>query len=133
MMFNVVLTLHVLVCVALIAIVLVQRGRGAGLIESAAGAENLFGTKTAGFFVKATTVLAVLFFVLSIALTVLSKHRGKSIIESMPVPAAVKVTAAKEETKPEAVKVDAQATTPEVVPETSPASPASVEAASAAK
>ena len=88
MLFNLVLTLHVLVCISLIAIVLVQRGRGAGLIESAAGAENLFGTKTAGFFVKATTVLAVLFFVLSIALTILSKHRGKSVIESMPVPAA---------------------------------------------
>jgi len=110
MLFNVVLTFHVIVCISLIAIVLVQRGRGAGLIESAAGAENLFGTKTAGFFVKATTVLAVLFFVLSIVLTILSKHRGTSVLEKMAVPGVPKaVAASKEETKVDAAKAVASA------------------------
>lgn len=99
MLFNFLLVLHVIVCLALIAIVLVQRGRGAGLVESASGAESIFGTKTSDYLVKATTTLAVLFFLLSLTLAAISKQRGKSITSKMTVPSVVT-----EEMKDEAVQ-----------------------------
>lgn len=89
MLFNFLLVLHVIVCLALIAIVLIQRGRGAGLVESMSGAESIFGTKTSDYLVKATTTLAVLYFVFSLSLAALSKQRGKSITAKMAVPSVV--------------------------------------------
>ena len=59
---NLVMGIHVTVCVVLIIIILIQRGRGGGFIESFAGLESMFGTKTSAFLSKATSVLAVLFF-----------------------------------------------------------------------
>jgi len=79
MLYTFLWVVFVLVCVALIAVILVQRGRGGGLIESLAGADSLFGTKTSSFLVKTTITLATLFFVLSLALAYLSKQRGQSI------------------------------------------------------
>ena len=79
-MYNIVLTLHVLIALALIAFILVQRGRSGGLIEALGGVESIFGTKTSSFFVKATVVLAILFFLASISLAYLSKEQGKSLM-----------------------------------------------------
>jgi len=79
-MYNIVLTLHVLISLALIAFILVQRGRSGGLIEALGGVESIFGTKTSSFFVKATVVMAVLFFLASISLAYLSKEQGKSLM-----------------------------------------------------
>jgi len=94
-MYNLVLTLHVIVVVSLIAMILVQRGRSGGLVEALGGVESIFGTKTSSFFVKATVVLAIMFFFTSISLAYLSKERGKSlmgqyksIIEEQELPAA---------------------------------------------
>jgi len=83
MLYTVLWIFFVIVCVALIAVILVQRGRGGGLIESLAGADSLFGTKTSAFLVKTTITLATLFFVLSLTLAYLSKQRGRSITERM--------------------------------------------------
>jgi preprotein translocase subunit SecG len=80
-MYNLILFFHVLVVIALILIILIQRGRSGGLIESLGGVESLFGTKTSSFFVKLTVILAILFFLTSISLAYLSKERGKSLIE----------------------------------------------------
>ena len=79
-MYNIVLTLHVLISLALIGFILVQRGRSGGLIEALGGVESIFGTKTSSFFVKATVVLAILFFLASISLAYLSKEQGKSLM-----------------------------------------------------
>ena len=80
-MYNLILFFHVLIVIALIFIILIQRGRSGGLIESLGGVESLFGTKTSSFFVKLTVILAILFFLTSISLAYLSKERGKSLIE----------------------------------------------------
>jgi preprotein translocase subunit SecG len=80
-MYYVVLVLHILVVITLIALILVQRGRSGGLVEALGGVESIFGTKTSSFFVKATVILAVLFFVTSISLAYLAKERGKSIMD----------------------------------------------------
>jgi preprotein translocase subunit SecG len=80
-MYYLILVLHILVVITLIAVILVQRGRSGGLVEALGGVESIFGTKTSSFFVKATVVLAVLFFITSISLAYLAKERGKSIMD----------------------------------------------------
>jgi len=80
-MYNVILVIHVIVVIALIGIILIQRGRSGGLIEALGGVESIFGTKTSSFFVKMTVVLAILFFITSISLAYLSKQKGKSLME----------------------------------------------------
>jgi len=79
-MYNVVLTIHVIVVVALIGMILIQRGRSGGLVEALGGVESIFGTKTSNFIVKVTVVLAIGFFLTSISLAYLSKQRGKSLM-----------------------------------------------------
>ena len=83
-MYNLFLIIHVIVSVLLVVVILVQRGRGGGLVEALAGAESLFGTKTSSFLVKTTTILAILFFVTSTTLALLSKERGRSVLERLP-------------------------------------------------
>jgi len=80
-MYELLLVLHALVVIALIGMILIQRGRSGGLIEALGGVESIFGTKTSSFFVKVTIILSVLFFFTSISLAYLSKERGKSLIE----------------------------------------------------
>ncbi len=94
-MYNLVLTIHVIVVIALVGIILIQRGRSGGLIEALGGVESIFGTKTSSFFVKVTVVLAILFFITSLSLAYLSKQKGKSLLESE------KNTPAKSTTLPE--------------------------------
>ncbi|OPX29563.1 MAG: preprotein translocase subunit SecG [Candidatus Omnitrophica bacterium 4484_171] len=79
-MYNFVLTIHIIVVIALIGIVLIQRGRSSGLIEALGGVESIFGTKTNAFFVKATAFLFVLFFITSITLAYLSKNMSNSLL-----------------------------------------------------
>ncbi|MCD6228563.1 MAG: preprotein translocase subunit SecG [Candidatus Omnitrophica bacterium] len=80
-MYNLVLILHIIVSLALIGIILIQRGRSGGLIEALGGVESIFGTKTSSFFVKLTVTLVVLFFLTSISLAYLSKQKSKSLLE----------------------------------------------------
>ena len=80
-MYNLVLALHIIVSLLLVITILIQRGRGGGLVEALAGAESLFGTKTSSFLVKTTTTLAIIFFITSTSLAFLSKERGKSLLQ----------------------------------------------------
>jgi preprotein translocase subunit SecG len=80
-MYNFVFVLHVVISILLVVVILIQRGRGGGLVEALSGAESLFGTKTSAFLVKVTTVLAIIFFITSMSLAFLSKQRQVSILE----------------------------------------------------
>jgi preprotein translocase subunit SecG len=77
---------HVLVCVGLIVVVLLQTGRGTGLasVFGGGGGESVFGGKGfGGVLAKATGVLAVLFMLTSITLTLLPKAgRHASALEN---------------------------------------------------
>jgi len=69
--------IHVLICVALILIVLLQAGRGGGLAGAfgAGTAQTIFGGRGAATFLsKATAWLAVGFMVMAILLAVLSSR-----------------------------------------------------------
>lgn len=73
-MHTLLIVLLVIVSIALIAVVLLQSGRSAGLSGAiSGGAEQLFGKQKARgldlILQRVTVVLAVLFFILTIALT----------------------------------------------------------------
>ena len=75
--------LHILVCVALILIVLLQAGKGASMGAAFGGAsQTIFGSPgAAGFLTKITTVAAILFMTTSIFLTMLSTRRSSAVLE----------------------------------------------------
>ncbi|MCC6758305.1 MAG: preprotein translocase subunit SecG [Candidatus Omnitrophica bacterium] len=78
-----VLIIHSLVCVLLVICILMQAGRGGGLTEGFAAAENMFGARTNEFMVRATAVLAVIFLVTSLTLANLSARRDQSLMERL--------------------------------------------------
>ena len=82
--------LHVVVCVALIMIVLLQTGKGADMGAAFGGgsSQTLFGSTGASTFLsKATTAAAVIFMLTSLALAYISSHRtGDSIMTDTPAP-----------------------------------------------
>jgi preprotein translocase subunit SecG len=81
-MFNFVLIIHVLICILLVIVVLMQSGRGGGLTDAFSAAESVFGPKTNVILVKTTTVLALIFLVTSLSLAFLSAQKDKSLLMS---------------------------------------------------
>lgn len=82
--------IHVIVCIALIMIVLLQTGKGADMGAAFGGgsSQTLFGSSGASTFLsKATTVAAIVFMVTSLALAYMSGHRtGSSVIKNQKAP-----------------------------------------------
>ena len=77
------LIVHVIVSLVLIAVILLQAGKGGGLSDAFGGAsQQLFGTKSSAFLNKATSVCAVLFLMTCLSLGILSGRGRKSL---MPV------------------------------------------------
>ena len=81
---------HVLLASSLIAIVLLQRGKGAeaGAAFGAGASGTVFGSRGSSSFLSRTTaVLATLFFVTSLTLAYLAGQREGpvSVLESVPV------------------------------------------------
>ncbi len=97
--------IHVIVCVALIMIVLLQTGKGADMGAAFGGgsSQSLFGSTGASTFLsKATTVAAVVFMITSLALAYMSSNRtGKSIMTNTPAPVSAPATS---ETKTDAAQ-----------------------------
>lgn len=71
------LFLHVILCISLIVLVLVQHGRGAdmGVAFGGGSSSSFFGSQgSSSFLVKLTTSIAALFFISSLVFTVLTKQ-----------------------------------------------------------
>jgi preprotein translocase subunit SecG len=71
--------IHILICIALVFVVLLQSGRGGGLAGAFGGgaAQTFFGGRGAATFLSKTTAwLAVGFMLMSILLAVLSARQG---------------------------------------------------------
>ena len=79
-MFSIIIGVHILVCILLIAVILIQRGRGGGLVEGFSDVESMFGTKTNAFLSRLTTVLAILFLASCLFLAFLSARQSKSLL-----------------------------------------------------
>ena len=88
-MITIVLTVHIIVCLALILLVLLQVGKGAnlaGLFGGGSGSETLFGGPSGDIFLKKVTVfLAVIFMVTSLYLAIYSRQAPSSIIKEEAV------------------------------------------------
>ena len=79
-MMTVLLALHFMVCFVLIAVVLLQRGKGAdlGAALGGGGANTVFGSRGAGnFLTKLTTASAVVFMLTSISLAYVSSRQSE--------------------------------------------------------
>jgi len=101
-MYGLLLAIHLLVCLCLVAVVLVQSGKGGGLAGGAFGGatQTVFGGRGAtDFITRATVVLGVLFFVTSLSLALMTTRgtsRARSVVSeaakrastgAQPVPA----------------------------------------------
>lgn len=77
-MFTFLLIIHVIACLMLIAVVLMQSGKG-GLGSAFGGGESFFGGRGAApFLATATTVLAVVFMATSLTLALISGRQAKN-------------------------------------------------------
>lgn len=85
-MYPLLLALHLIVCLCLVSVILVQSGKGGGLAGGAFGGatQTVFGGRGAtDFITRATVVLGVLFFVTSLSLALLTTRgtaRQRSIV-----------------------------------------------------
>ena len=82
--------LHVLMCFGIIAIVLLQAGKGSdiGSAFGGAGSQAVFGSMgTPTVLGKITTAIALLFTITSFTLALMGGERGQSVIRE-PAPAA---------------------------------------------
>jgi preprotein translocase subunit SecG len=109
-MYYVVLFVHVLVCIFLVVVVLLQSGKAADLAGAfgGMGSQTAFGPRgSATLLSKATTISFVIFIVTSMSLSILATRQaglGTSVLEeqqSKPVP--VKTAPAPAQQKPATV------------------------------
>ena len=87
MLLGILLTIHVIVCIALIAVVLLQRSEG-GALGMGGGNTGFMTARGAGDLLTRTTwILGTVFFVLSLALTLLAgQERGAaSVVDRIKV------------------------------------------------
>ncbi|OGW36871.1 MAG: preprotein translocase subunit SecG [Nitrospirae bacterium RBG_13_39_12] len=86
-MITILMAVHIIVCLMLIAIVLLQSGKGAELGAAFGGGSSntLFGSRGAATFMnKMTTIAAVVFMITSLSLAVVTA-KGGSVVKKTPV------------------------------------------------
>ncbi len=139
-----IVTLHVIVCLALIMIVLLQTGKGADMGAAFGGgsSQTLFGSTGASTFLsKATTVAAIVFMGTCFLLAYLSANRESSSImkeaktsteQTVPVQTAPTAQPAAKAPEAPAAPATAKAPAQQAAAET-PAAPAQTGKASPAK
>lgn len=89
---NIVLLVHLLIALAIIGLILMQRGKGAEMGASFGGgsSQTLFGASGAGnFFSKLTAIFAFLFFITSFSLAIMAKQKGEADVFEDEIPTAV--------------------------------------------
>ena len=110
-----IIVIHIIVCIALIMIVLLQTGKGADMGAAFGGgsSQTLFGSTGASTFLsKATTAAAILFMLTSLILAYMSGNKtGKSIV--MDAPAPIEQTLPASETAPQTPALPTDATSGE--------------------
>lgn len=106
-MFSLLIAIHIIACAGLIFFILIQQGKGGGLIESFSSAESIFGSKTNTFLTKATAGLAITFFLTCLSLAFMSVQQSKSVVDRLT--SNQKAAVAARSTKEEADKATGQA------------------------
>ncbi len=107
--------LHIIVALVLIVLVLIQDSKSNGALGmggGSSGSNSLLGATGAQTLASKMTVWsAIIFAVTCLTLSVLTSSNTKSVVDSMPVPAA-------------SAPVETTPATPAAAPEASPAAPA---------
>lgn len=88
---------HIITCILLILVVLIQSGKGAEISASFGGSsQTVFGSSGgANFFTRLTTALAAIFMMTSVTLTMMANSAKKSLFEGQTaVPAQSAPTSA---------------------------------------
>lgn len=82
------IVVHITVCIILIAVILLQAGRGGGLTEALGGetAQSILGTQAPVILKRATTISAILFLVTSLVLGMVTARRGMSLFDRTRLP-----------------------------------------------
>jgi preprotein translocase subunit SecG len=116
--------LHIVVCITLILIVLLQAGKGANMGAAFGGSsQTVFGSGGAGTFLgKMTAAVAIIFMLTSITLTYTASRRPSGLMDNASSPAA-------RQAAPVAPK---PATSPAATAAKAPAAPATVPGATQA-
>ncbi len=126
-MFTFLLVVHVIIAVALVGVILMQRSEGGGLTGGSPG--GLMSARGAGdFLTRSTTILATLFILLSIALAAVATINRK--------PDTIDTSLARPEAAAPIAPVDGNAAAPAAPADSSPvplAVPAAGESAPAKK
>jgi preprotein translocase subunit SecG len=89
-MFEIILTIHVIIAFVLIVLVLLQHGKGADAGANFGGSsQSIFGSRgSATFLSRMTAVLATLFFITSLSLAYIASKEVKgykSVVSETPV------------------------------------------------
>ncbi|HEB75730.1 MAG TPA: preprotein translocase subunit SecG [Nitrospirae bacterium] len=119
-MITLLIVVHIIICLLLIGIVLIQGGKGAELGSAFGGgsSQTIFGGRGAATFMnKLTTGIAVAFMITSLILTVVSVKQ-KSVVRSTVIPEGKSLPAAPQNAKPETDGVKPQK--PEQAPSAKP-------------
>jgi len=82
MLYGLIIAIHILVSLVLIAVILLQAGRGGGLSDTFGGSstQTLFGTKTSVFLTRATAASAIIYILTCLTLAVMTSHKGRSLV-----------------------------------------------------
>lgn len=90
MVYWIVIGIHTIVSLVLIAVILLQAGRGGGLSEAfgSSSTSTILGTKTSVFLKRATAASAIIYILTCLTLAVLTSHRGRSLVSRGAIPAA---------------------------------------------
>lgn len=80
-MYILLILVHIIVCLVLISVILLQAGRGGGLTEAIGGdtTQSILGTQAPVILKKATTISAIAFLVTSLLLGMITARRGQSL------------------------------------------------------
>jgi len=127
-LFYLIVFFHVIACLFLIAVVLLQQGKGQDLASAfgGGGTQTAFGPRgSATVLSRATTILAGLFMVTSLALSIVRPRTG-GVLDQVAEPAAATSPSPAASTAPPTTTVPASnANTPASAPaEAPPSSPA---------
>ncbi len=122
---QILLTIHILVAVALIALVLLQHGKGAdmGAAFGAGASGTVFGSRgSASFLTRVTAALAAIFFAVSMTLAYLGTQvvDGGSVVERLQPAQTAESQPAPEQVAPEVPLTPPGETAPADVPAVPP-------------
>lgn len=87
-MANVLLVIHLLIAIAMVGVILLQRSEGGALGIGGSGAGLMSGRAAGNFLTRITAILATGFFLTSLGLALLANNHGRtgSIVDQAPAP-----------------------------------------------